>query len=66
MFDGYANPEDTSEAADEIERLRGELSKTMTAAHNLLKFLNSSCSCRRNWICHKCEAVNTLKSISGE
>ena len=63
--DGLANPEETSDAIDEIERLRSEKSEILTAGNSLLKFAeaDSKCQCRREWVCHRCQAIETWKGI---
>jgi hypothetical protein len=68
MADGFANPEDTSDAADEIERLRAEKSGILAVGNSLLNLseADSKCQCRREWVCHRCQAIDAWKSVCND
>ena len=55
-------------AISEIERLRAEKSRILTVGNSLLKFAeaDSKCQCRREWVCHRCQAIDAWKSVCGE
>ena len=52
------------EAADEIKRLRSTLSGTRIVGDALAKYVSSEikCTCRREWVCHRCQALDAWKS----
>ena len=53
-------------AQDEIESLKKELNKTITAGNNLISHaVDSSCQCRRAWVCHRCVAIEGWKQVRG-
>jgi hypothetical protein len=56
------------EAADEIERLRAEKSGILTVGNSLLNLseADSKCQCRREWVCHRCQAIDAWKSVCND
>ena len=69
-FWASTNPEDQAvrdlhKAADEIERLRNCVADLTEAGDVLAKEIEigGRCACRREWVCHKCEAVQAWRSV---
>lgn len=63
----FYNVQITHEAADEIERLRSCIADLIAAGDVLAKEIEigGRCACRREWVCHKCEAVEAWRSVRG-
>lgn len=55
---------DNCEAADEIERLRQTISGLIIVGDALAREIEigGKCACRREWTCHKCQAVEAWRS----
>lgn len=60
--------DNSSDAAAEIERLRGLLNAALAAGNALAREveIGGRCACRREWVCFKCEAVRAWRSVRGE
>lgn len=56
---------DLHKAADEIERLRSCIADLIAAGDVLAREveIGGRCACRREWTCHKCEAVEAWRSV---